>query len=118
MVIAKVTPTITATAGPAVVEGTGAAMSASATLGGGINISGTITFALYTPGNVNVFTDVVTVTGDGTYNTSMGTTTGSLIPTVAGTYQWVATYSGNALNKSVATTLGSTPEISVGPGQP
>ena len=116
VVIAKVTPTIAATAGPTVVDGTGMPMSASAALSGGINVTGTITFALYTPGNVKVFTDVVTITGDGTYNTSAGTSTGSLVPTLAGTYQWVVTYSGDSLNNSVATTLGSTPEIAVGPG--
>ena len=116
VVIAKVTPTIVATAGPTVVDGTGAPISASATLSGGINVTGTITFTLYTPGNVKVFTDVVNILGDGIYNTSTGTTTGSLVPTVAGTYQWVVTYSGDSLNKSVATTLGSTPEIAIGPG--
>ncbi len=111
-----VTPTITASAGPAVVIGTGVPLSASATLALGVNETGTITFTLYNPGNVKVYTDVVNVSGNGTYTTIAGTSTGSALPTVAGTYQWVATYSGDGNNKSASTTQGRTSEIAVGAG--
>ncbi len=116
VVIAKTTPTITASAGPVVVIGTGVPLSASATLANGVNETGTITFTLYNPGNAQVYTDVVNVPGNGTYTTSAGTSTGSVLPTVAGTYQWVATYSGDGNNKSASTTQGRTSEIAVGAG--
>ena len=116
VVIATTTPTILATGGPPVVVGTGAPLSASATLAAGVNETGTVTFSLYGPSNVKVYVDVVNVSGNGTYNTSMGVSSGSLVPNVAGTYQWVVTYSGDSNNKSAMTTLGRTPEVAIGPG--
>jgi large repetitive protein len=49
--------------------------------------------------------ETATVTGDGTYDTPNG-----YLPMAAGTYQWVASYSGDANNNSVATT-GSESEV-------
>jgi hypothetical protein len=115
--IAPAGPSINATPGATVVLGTNVPLTASATLAGGVNATGTITFTMYNPSNVSVYTDVVTVTGNGTYSASTGTSTGSSVPTQAGTYQWVATYNGgNGNNKSTSTTKGNTPEIAVGPG--
>ena len=75
---------------------------------GGNNPTGTITFTLVAPavlGGGVVYTDVVTVHGNGTYDTTKGTNPGGyLLPTtgtVTGTYQWNATYSGDANNTSV-----------------
>src|SRR5262249_30947619 len=68
----------------------------SATLSGGFNPTGTITFLLFR-GRTLVHTETDTVNGNGTYTT----TTGFTLPTsgaVAGTYQWVAVYSGDANN--------------------
>ena len=77
-------------------------LSDSATLSGGSNPTGTITFTLTGPGNVTEFTDVVTVNGNGTYTTLQGTNPGGFtLPTsgtVAGTYSWNATYSGDPNN--------------------
>ncbi len=82
----------------------------SATLSGGNNPTGTITFTLYNPSNSAVYTDVVTVSGNGTYSTSMGNNPGGYTPTVAGTYEWVAVYSGNNNNSRVTSPSGNEPE--------
>ena len=72
----------------------------TATLAGGFNPTGTITFTLFQNGGTTpVDTETVTVNGNGTYTTPTGftlPTTG----TVTGTYQWDATYSGDANNNT------------------
>jgi hypothetical protein len=72
----------------------------TATLSGGAGPTGTITWRLYSdPGCTSlVDTVVANVHGNGSYSTSPGYTT-----TAAGTYHWVATYSGDANNASVST---------------
>ena len=105
----------------------------AAVLSGGYSPGGTITFTLsFNNGTTtsNVYTDVVTigtnsgsVTGNGTYNTSMGATPGGyMLPAtgkVTGTYTWSASYSGDALN-----TLASDPgtsaqeQLTVTPAKP
>jgi hypothetical protein len=118
LTISQIASSITATAGATIVIGANAPLSASATLSGAVNPAGSITFTLYSPSNTVVFTNVVKVTANGTYSsTATGTTTGSAVPTVAGTYQWVASYSGDANNKSAATTKGAAPEAAVGAGE-
>jgi hypothetical protein len=69
-----------------------------ATLTGGDNPTGTITWNVYAAGACTTSLDTVSepVTGDGTY-------TSPDITPAAGSYQWVATYSGDANNVSVAT---------------
>lgn len=82
----------------------------SATLSGGNNPTGTITFSLTDPSNAIVYTDVVTVSGNGTYSTAaMGDNPGGFTPATLGTYQWVAAYSGDALNTPVSTSPGDEP---------
>jgi hypothetical protein len=69
----------------------------SATLSGGANPTGTITFTLFAPGGPVVDTETVSVNGNGTYTTPTGFTlpgTGA----VTGTYLWNAAYSGDANN--------------------
>jgi len=74
-----------------------ATLNDSATLTGGIEpIGGTITFKLYGPNDPTctgtvLYTQTVNVNGAGTYSTSPGQ-----LVTTAGTYQWVASYSGDA----------------------
>ena len=83
----------------------------SATLSGGFNPTGTITFDLYAPGGVApVHTEIVSASGNGTYTTPTGytlPTTG----TVTGTYQWVVTYSGDGNNIGVASVKGHEPVV-------
>jgi hypothetical protein len=116
-IISQAAPSITASAGATDVIGSNTPLGVSATLGGAINPTGSITFTLYSPANTVVFSNIVKVTANGTYSsTASGTTTGSAVPTVAGTYQWVVSYSGDANNKPAATTKGVTPETAVGGG--
>lgn len=96
----------------------------SATLSGGYNPSGTITFYLFAPGvtpnasnSNNVYSDVVTVSGNGTYTTSQGSNPGGYVPTSTGTYQWVAVYSGDSSNASATSPFGSEPETVAGTPQ-
>ncbi len=103
--VSAATPTLSGTAGGTVVAGSGAKMTNSVTLSGGYNETGTITFTLYNSSNTVVNTETVTVNGNGTYSTPNG-----YLPTTAGTYQWVVTYSGDSNNNSVSSSKGSEPE--------
>ncbi|MGA7497695.1 MAG: SpaA isopeptide-forming pilin-related protein, partial [Isosphaeraceae bacterium] len=89
----------------------------SATLSGGSSPTGTITFTLNNSGGTTVYTDVVTVNGDGTYSTSTGNNSGGYAPTAAGTYQWVVVYSGDSHNSGVTSPSGNEPET-VSPASP
>jgi hypothetical protein len=99
-------PTITTTPGPTVVVGSGAKLSDSATLSGGYDETGTIVFTLYSPTNVVVDTETVSVSGNGSYSTPAG-----YVPTSAGTYEWVASYGGDSNNDAVSSPEGSEPEV-------
>lgn len=111
-----VTPTLSTTAGDDVLLGT--AVTDSATLGGtatqpanpvinltgtgGPAAAGTITFTLYGPNDCTTLaytSATVTVGGNGTYITPPP----QFVPTAAGTYHWVAIYSGNAPNTTGVT---------------
>jgi hypothetical protein len=73
----------------------------TATLAGGYYETGTITFTLYNPNDIKVANETVTVSGNGSYTTP----TAYSLPTsgtVTGTYQWDASYSGNANNNPVS----------------
>jgi hypothetical protein len=100
LAVNKVTPGITTTPNPG--NGTvGVTLNDSAALSGGFNLTGTITFKLYSPSdstcaNTPAFTNVVNVNGASTYNTSAG-----FASNAAGTWRWVAVYSGDGNNNSV-----------------
>ena len=118
-------PTITTTAGAAIVQGSGSKLTDSATLSGGATPTGALTFYLFAPGVTpnatdgnNVYSDTVSVNGDGTYDTSMGTNPGGYLPTAAGTYQWIAVYGGDANNHASASNFGDEPEIVAPPPLP
>ncbi len=69
----------------------------SATLGWGVNPTGTITYRLYHPTDPTcigspIFSSDTTVTGNGYYESAR------FVPTIAGTYRWIATYNGDANN--------------------
>jgi uncharacterized repeat protein (TIGR01451 family) len=92
-------PTLTTQASPSVQ--TADAISDRATLSGGINPTGTITFFVFGPddstcGSSPAFSSAVNVTGNGQYNS------GSFFPTAPGTYYFVANYSGDDNNKGIA----------------
>jgi len=98
--ITPVTPTITTTAsGPVPVGGP---LSDTAHLSGGNNPGGQIHFTLFGPddgtcGTLPVFSENVAVHGNGDVESD------SFIATAAGTYRWIASYSGDAANNQVTT---------------
>ena len=103
----------TALATAASSETIGAAVHDIATLSGGLNPTGTITFNLYGPSaspdcsGAPVFTSTVSVNGNGDYNS------GNFTPTTAGSYYWTASYSGDVNNLPSSETCGSQGETSV-----
>ncbi len=90
----------------------------TATLEGGFNPTGTITFTLFHNGGTTpVDTETVTVNGNGTYTTP----TGFALPTsgtVTGTYQWDATYSGDANNNAASDTGSAAEQVTVNTASP
>ena len=91
----------------------GGEVTDTATLSGGFNPTGTIRFDLYnneTCTGPPVFTDTVTVNGNGDY------TTRPFILPAAGIYHFVATYSGDANNNPVGPTDCLDPLETVGVG--
>jgi uncharacterized repeat protein (TIGR01451 family) len=102
-------PTIATTASASVTVG--GAITDTATLAGGSSPTGTITFTLFGPNDATCastpdFTSTVTVNGNGSYTSSSFTTVS------AGTYNWMATYSGDA-NNGAATSPCADPNESV-----
>src|SRR5205085_2900464 len=95
-----------------IVIGSGAKLTDTAVLSGGFTPTGTIIFTLTGASNTVVDTETVTVSGNGTYSTPTG-----FVPTITGTYQWVASYSGDANNNPAASALGDEPQI-VTPASP
>jgi uncharacterized repeat protein (TIGR01451 family) len=97
-----VQPTIGTT--PSAGGNVGVVLNDSALLSGGYQPTGTITFKLFGPNNATcnpegaapVYMQTVDVDGNGTYNTLPGYATGA-----AGTYRWVAVYSGDKNNLGV-----------------
>ena len=92
-----------------------ALLSDSATISGGFQHTGSITFTLTAPNNSTVSTQTVTVTsGVNSYSTPT-----SVLATQVGTYVWHANYSGDGLNNSAIdngvneslTTVKSSPTI-------
>ena len=88
-----------------------------ATLSGGLNPTGSITFTLVAPGGSAVDTETVTVSGDGTYATPAGYIL-PLTGTVSGTYHWNAAYSGDGTNTPVSETNAPNEQVVVSPAIP
>jgi uncharacterized repeat protein (TIGR01451 family) len=95
-------PTLTTATSPNVtLSASRVTLSDTATLSGGSNPTGTITFTLTGPGGSIFDTETVVANGNGTY----ATPTGFTLPTagtVTGTYSWNATYSGDPNNNGVS----------------
>ena len=96
VIVSKASPTITTKTGGTVVLGSGVKLTDSATLAGGFSPTGTITFTLTNPSSAVKDTETVTVTGNGVYSPA------GFLPDMAGTWYWVATYSGDTNNNKVA----------------
>jgi hypothetical protein len=83
----------------------GGSISDLATLATGGSPTGSITFKLFGPNNSTcsgtpIFTSVQPVNGDGTYSSQ------SFTPSATGTYNWIASYSGDANNPAVSGACG------------
>lgn len=106
-------PSIATTAGTP----TNGTVSDQAVLSGGAAPTGTITFNLYSASDTScsksLGSGTATVNGNGTYSSP------AIAESTAGTYQWVASYGGDANNKSVAEPCGQAPEqVTVPPPPP
>jgi len=101
-------PTISTTPSPTSTT-VGGTLKDVATLAGGSNLTGSITFMLYNQSDVAVHSEEVAVAGSGTYATPEGH-----IADMAGTWHWKAEYSGDANNLAVASNMADEPVL-VGP---
>ena len=112
------TPTLTTTVASPNVTLSNAAVTLkdSATLSGGANPAGTITFQLVSPQHTILFTDTEAVNGNGTYNTPNGYALPTNGTAEVGTYSWQATYSGDANNSSVSASAEQTTISAASPG--
>ncbi len=112
VVVNQATTTLTTQASGAVTLG--GQVNDDGTLAGGVSPTGTITFDLYGPNDATctgaiAFTANIPVAGNGVYNS------GNFTPTSAGTYRWVASYSGDT-NNSASTSPCNSPNESVAVG--
>ncbi len=89
--------------------GTPTKLKDTATLSGGSNPTGTITFTLYNGPTLVYAPAPVAVAGDGPYASPGYTLPVTNVSAVAGTYQWDATYSGDEYNGG-ASDIGATNE--------
>jgi hypothetical protein len=110
VIVTAASPTVTTQASPAVTAG--GAISDTATLAGGANPTGTITFTLFGPNNADcsgspIFTFTKTVTGNGSYTSDPFTASS------AGTYRWVASYGGDSNNNASGPTSCADPAETV-----
>jgi hypothetical protein len=78
-----------------------------ATISGGLNPTGSITFSLFSPAaptcsGTPALTQTVTVSGNGTYSTTNTT----FIASTEGTWRWRVAYSGDANNNAATSACG------------
>lgn len=94
-----------------------ATLDDSATMTGGSSPTGSLVFKLYASlsdctNDANVlYTDTVTVAGNATYSTTTGTASGNKVVSVAGTYYWGVSYSGDDNNIAVAAACDETESV-------
>jgi hypothetical protein len=82
----------------------GGSISDSATVIGGASPTGSVVFELFGPGDTACTTAIATLTGA---LSGVTATSGNVTATAAGTYNWVATYSGDTNNQSAISHCGS-----------
>ncbi len=118
VVVNPTNPTIATVASANI--GTGGQISDVATVSGRVNpVAGaTVAFNLYAPGDPAcagpaVFTSTVAINPDGT------ATSAAFTPTAAGTYRWIASYSGDVNNNKVSGACNDANEtVTVNPANP
>jgi hypothetical protein len=113
-------PTIATQATSPVVVG--ATISDTATVSGGASPTGTVDFALYGPGDPTCAGTAVFTSNDRPLSAGGTATSASFTTTEAGSYHWIATYSGDDNNLPAAGACGDAGETSVvnppAPGAP
>ena len=107
VVIAQATPTIATTPSAGGEDGT--SISDAATVSGGFNPSGTVTFDLFAPTSEDCTGDPVLTSTNALVEGSA--TSDSFATTAVGTYQWVATYNGDDNNTAVSSACGDEPVV-------
>ncbi len=116
-VVNKASPTIATTAIPTTSVNIGDAIHDTATVSGGFSPTGTVTFSLYRPGDINcslaaIFTSTVNLVSGGA--TSGNYTTGVGVNLYgAGTYRWIAVYNGDSNNNTATTACNDANESNV-----
>src|SRR5207247_3917518 len=108
-VVTKASPTVTTSATPQATAG--GTISDQATLAGGVGPTGTITFTVFGPNDATCSGTPTSggsalVSGNGTYPSS------AVPVTQAGTYRWIASYSGDANNNGFTTLCNDAGETS------
>ena len=97
--ITQATPTITTMPSPSGPVGT--SISDTATVSGGFNPTGTVTFELFPPANTTC-TGTPVFTSPNSPLSGGSATSGSFPTDTVGTYHWVAIYNGDANNTTVS----------------
>jgi hypothetical protein len=88
---------------------TGTPISDSATVSGGFNPTGTVTFRLYGPSDTTCGAAAIFTSANRALNGGVAQSASFAATTTAGTYNWIATYSGDANNTSVSSKCGDEP---------
>jgi hypothetical protein len=114
-VVITARPTISTTPNPKS-AGTGTTLQASVTLAKTSNLTGTgsVTIKLFGPGDTKCATVLHTETVNSVKTNGPFTTTTGFVAKTTGTYQWTASFSGDADNTAVSSSCGSAPVV-VGP---
>lgn len=115
LVVTPANPTLPTTPNPSS-GAIGATLNDSATVTGGFNPTGTVTFNLYGPDDAgcttSIFSETVGLDAGGSASTTTGFTT-----VAAGTYEWTADYSGDGNNNSASSGCGAE-TVTIGKNQP
>jgi Bacterial Ig-like domain (group 3) len=114
VVVTKDGTTISTT--PSAGGATGTKISDVAKVAGGLSATGTVTFNLYAPSDPKcsgtpIYTGAAALDANGTASSGMFTATAN-----AGTYNWIATYGGDANNAGVSGRCGQEPVVIVAGG--
>ncbi len=101
--VSQAEPTLTVSATNAAI---GSPIHDSATIAGGHNAGGTVTFKAFAPGDATctgtpAFEATILVNGDGTYRSDAEVV---FTPPTAGEYRWTVAYSGDTDNKAASST--------------
>ncbi len=110
VVVTQASPSISTTPSGGVIAG--GAVSDTAALSGGASPTGTVNFALFAPGDTTCSASPVAIRTDTLSGGSANS--GNITGTTAGTYHWIATYSGDTNNTGAASSCGEEVVVTTG----